>query len=80
MCGPGLRRSFVSHPIEGRKMTTPSDIAHHAARARTDELWQAAAAVRCAEQRSPRSTYRLNPWVARCVPPLLRPTTLHGHS
>jgi hypothetical protein len=55
-------------------MTTPSDIAHHAARARTDELERAAAAARCAARRSPRSTYRLNPWVARCVPPLPQPT------
>jgi hypothetical protein len=61
-------------------MTSPSDIAHHAAQARTQELEHGAAAARCAQRRSPRSTYRLNPWVARCVPPLPLPTTVHGHS
>jgi hypothetical protein len=28
---------------------------------------------------SPRSTFRMNPWVARCVP-LPQPTPLHGDS
>jgi hypothetical protein len=61
-------------------MTTPSDIVHHAAQARAGDLALAAAAARCAEQRGPRSTFTLNPWVARCVPAPPRPAPRHAHS
>ena len=60
-------------------MTTPSDAAHHAEQARADELLCAAAEQR-AEQRGPRSTFSLNPWVGRCVPAAPRPIALPCHS
>jgi hypothetical protein len=60
-------------------MTQPNDAAHHAEQARTDELVCAAAEQR-SERRSPRSTFRLNPWVARCVPAPPRPTAVPCHS
>jgi hypothetical protein len=67
--------SFIATRSKEPEMTTPSDAAHHAEQARTDELLRAAT-----EQRTPRSTFSLNPWVARCVPAGPRPTTLPCHS
>jgi hypothetical protein len=61
-------------------MTTPTDIVHHAARARAQALVVAAAAGRCAEPHGPRSTVALNPWVARCVPAPPRSAPGHAHS
>jgi hypothetical protein len=80
MRGGKLSRTFVATRSKEREMTTPSDIAHHAAQARARDLAQAAQAVRCAEPQSPRSTFSLNPWVARCVPAPPRPTPLHANS
>jgi hypothetical protein len=59
-------------------MTHPNDAAHHAEQARTDEL-VCAAAEQLGERRGPRSTFRLNPWVARCVPAAPRPTPVPCH-
>jgi hypothetical protein len=56
-------------------MTSTSDAARHAERPRADEPVCAAA-----DQSGPRSTLRLNPWIARCVPAPPRPTTVHRHS
>jgi hypothetical protein len=71
--------SFLATRSKERQMTSPNDAAHHAEQARTDELVCAAAEQR-AELRGPRSTYRLNPWVARCVLAAPRPTALPCHS
>jgi hypothetical protein len=76
-CDRGPR--FIATRSKEPEMTTPSDAAHHAEQARADEL-SCAAAEQLSEQRSPRSTFRLNPWVARCVPAAPRPTTLPCHS
>jgi hypothetical protein len=78
MRGCALGPSFIATRSKEREMTSPSDAARHAEQDRTDELVCAAAEQR-AEQRGPRSTLRLNPWVARCVLARPRPTTLPCH-
>jgi hypothetical protein len=55
-------------------MTSPNDIVHLAAQARTDDLRRAAAERRNA-QRGPRSTFPSTAWTAR-LPAILRPSAL----
>jgi hypothetical protein len=78
MRGGKLSRTFVATRSKEREMTSTSGGAHRAEQAGTDELVCAAPELRT-DQRGPRSTFRLNPWVARCVPAAPRPTTLPCH-
>jgi hypothetical protein len=80
MCGGALRRSFVSHPIEEREMTTPSQITYCTAQARTADYARAAGASRDFEQRGPRSTFRPLGWIGRCSSALAPTPAAHSHS
>ena len=78
MRGAKLSRTFLATRSKEREMTSTSGGAHRAEQAGSDALVCAAAELRT-EQRGPRSTFRLNPWVARCAPAAPRPTTLPCH-
>jgi len=79
MCGRLLSRSFVSHPIERREMTTPSQITYCAVQARTADYARAAGAPRDFEQPNPRSTYRPSGRVGRCNGALPPTHVAHSH-